>query len=56
MKMAFHGPIRALLLITDHRPDPGAIRGLAEALGIEVKYMGVPLTEMLKGDWEVLTF
>jgi hypothetical protein len=27
-----------------------------EALGIEVKYMGVPLTEMLKGDWEVLTF
>ena len=27
-----------------------------EALGIEVKYMGVPLTEMLKGDWQVLTF
>ena len=27
-----------------------------EALGIEVKYMGVPLTEMLKGDWKVLTF
>jgi hypothetical protein len=26
------------------------------ALGIEVTYMGVPLTEMLKGDWKVLTF
>jgi hypothetical protein len=27
-----------------------------ERLGIEVKYMGVPLTEMLKGDWEVVSF
>ncbi len=27
-----------------------------ESLGIEVKYMGVPLTEMLKGDWTVTTF
>jgi len=27
-----------------------------EALGVEVKYMGQPLTEMLKGDWEVVTF
>ena len=26
------------------------------ALGIEVKYMGVPLTEMLQGDWKVITF
>jgi len=26
------------------------------ALGVEVKYMGQPLTEMLKGDWKVLTF
>jgi hypothetical protein len=26
------------------------------AMGIEVKYMGVPLTEMLKGDWAMLTF
>jgi hypothetical protein len=26
------------------------------ALGIDVKYMGVPLTEMLQGDWEVITF
>ena len=27
-----------------------------EALGIEVKYMGVPLTEMLQSDWIVTTF
>ena len=26
------------------------------ALGIDVKYMGVPLTEMLQGDWEVINF
>ncbi|MBU2551960.1 MAG: DsrE family protein [Proteobacteria bacterium] len=26
------------------------------ALGIEVKYMGQPLTEMLKSDWVMLTF
>jgi len=26
------------------------------ALGIEVKYMGVPLTDMLKGGWASLTF
>ena len=25
-------------------------------LGIDVIYMGMPLTEMLKGDWKVLTF
>lgn len=25
-------------------------------LGIDVKYMGVPLTEMLQGDWKVITF
>jgi hypothetical protein len=25
-------------------------------MGIDVKYMGQPLTEMLKGDWEVITF
>jgi hypothetical protein len=30
--------------------------GKLEELGIEVKYMGVPLTEMLKGDWIVVTF
>jgi len=26
------------------------------ALGIEVKGMGAPLTEILKGDWKVITF
>jgi hypothetical protein len=36
--------------------DSYGVSGDLEALGIEVKYMGVPLTEMLKGDWEVLTF
>ena len=25
-------------------------------LGVDVKYMGVPLSDMLKGDWKVLTF
>ncbi|MHC4844035.1 MAG: DsrE family protein [Planctomycetota bacterium] len=25
-------------------------------MGIEVKYMGEPLSEMLKGEWKVLTF
>jgi hypothetical protein len=25
-------------------------------LGVDVKYMGVPLTEMLQGDWKVITF
>ena len=33
----------------------GASETLTE-LGIDVKYMGVPLTEMLQGDWQVLTF
>lgn len=27
-----------------------------EELGIEVKYMGRPLTDMLLGDWKVITF
>jgi hypothetical protein len=27
-----------------------------EALGVEVKYTGVPLTEMLKSDWTTITF
>lgn len=27
-----------------------------EELGVEVRYMGRPLTEMLKGDWVVVTF
>jgi hypothetical protein len=25
-------------------------------MGVEVKYMGEPLSDMLKGDWKVLTF
>lgn len=33
----------------------GVADDLAE-LGIEVKYMGQPLSEMLKTDWKVLTF
>lgn len=36
--------------------DSYGVTGVLEAMGIEVKYMGAPLTEMLKGDWEVLTF
>ncbi|UCD25939.1 MAG: DsrE family protein [Gemmatimonadota bacterium] len=27
-----------------------------EALGVEVKYMGVELSDMLKQDWKVVTF
>ncbi len=27
-----------------------------EKLGIDVKYMGAPLSDMLKGNWKVLTF
>ena len=27
-----------------------------EELGVEVKYMGVPMTEMLKSDWVTMTF
>jgi hypothetical protein len=33
--------------------------GVSDALagmGIEVKYMGKPLTDMLKSDWKVITF
>ena len=37
--------------------DSYGVSEALEALGIEVKYMGVPLTEMLKSDeWEVITF
>ena len=36
--------------------DSYGVSGALEALGIEVKYMGQPLTEMLKGDWKVVTF
>ena len=33
----------------------GASKAL-EALGVDVKYMGVPLTERLKAGWRTLTF
>ncbi len=36
--------------------DSYGVSGQLEELGIEVKYMGVPLTEMLKGDWVTVTF
>jgi len=36
--------------------DSYGVTSALEAMGIDVKYMGQPLTEMLKGDWEVLTF
>ncbi len=36
--------------------DAYGVTAALEALGIEVAYMGQPLTEMLKGDWKVLTF
>ncbi len=36
--------------------DSYGVADVLAGLGIEVKYMGQPLTEMLKGDWKVLTF
>ena len=36
--------------------DGYGVTTVLEGLGIEVKFMGQPLTEMLKGDWEILTF
>jgi hypothetical protein len=36
--------------------DGYGVSGQLEELGVEVKYMGVPLTEMLKGDWVTVTF
>ncbi len=36
--------------------DSYGISDQLEALGIEVKYVGVQLTEMLKGDWVMTTF
>ena len=32
------------------------IASVLEGMGIEVKFMGQPLTEMLKSDWKVITF
>jgi hypothetical protein len=36
--------------------DSYGVSVVLEGMGIEVKYMGQPLTEMLKGDWKVITF
>lgn len=36
--------------------DSYGVSKILEDMGIEVKYMGRPLTDMLKGDWEVITF
>ena len=36
--------------------DSYGVSDKLETLGIEVKYMGVPLTEMLQSDWVVTTF
>lgn len=41
------------------RVDDSKQKGVAkelEALGVEVDFMGGPLTKMLKNDWKVLTF
>jgi hypothetical protein len=35
--------------------DSYGVSEILSEMGIDVKYMGVPLTEMLKGDWEVLS-
>ena len=36
--------------------DSYGVSEALEALGVEVKYMGVPLSDMLKQDWKVVTF
>ena len=36
--------------------DQYGVSDILSGLDIDVKYMGVPLTEKLKGDWEVVTF
>jgi hypothetical protein len=45
----------ALLLITDHMPDPGAIAGLAASFGIEV-HNGYALEDALSGGADPLVF
>ncbi len=44
--------VKACLACADLYGVTDKLRGL----GIEVKYMGKPLSEMLKSDWKVLTF
>ena len=36
--------------------DSYGVSNKLEELGVEVKYMGVPLSDMLKQDWKVVTF
>jgi len=36
--------------------DSYGVSANLEALGVEVKYMGQPLTDMLQGNWKVVTF
>jgi len=36
--------------------DSYGVSEVLRGMGIDVKYMGQPLTEMLKGDWKVITF
>jgi hypothetical protein len=36
--------------------DSYGIASVLEGMGVEVKFMGQPLTEMLKSDWKVITF
>ena len=36
--------------------DSYGVSEVLEGLGVDVKYMGRPLTDMLKGDYKVLTF
>ncbi len=36
--------------------DSYGVSGKLEALGLEVKYMGEPLTDLLKNDCKILTF
>lgn len=36
--------------------DSYGVSGDLTAIGIDVKYMGVPLSDMLKADWKVITF
>ena len=36
--------------------DSYGVSDKLEQLGVEVKYMGVPLSDMLKQDWKVVTF
>lgn len=36
--------------------DSYGVSAKLESIGVDVKYMGEPLTKMLKSDWKVITF